>query len=273
MADMKLVVLGAGGRMGRMLISVITASSDVVLDGATERAGSPHLGQDAGTLAGIDRLGVSVSADLEPLLDRADGIIDFTTPALSVAVATMAAERGLVHVIGTTGFTAEDDASIAASAAGSTARIVKSGNMSLGINLLAELVEQAARALGPQAFDIEIFEMHHKHKVDAPSGTALLLGDAAARGRDVALDTAAVRARDGQTGAREAGTIGFAALRGGTVVGEHTVILAGDGERIELTHRATDRAIYAHGAVRAAIWASRQEPGLYSMKHVLGFAR
>jgi len=257
---MKLVVLGAAGRMGRTLVSIISEVEDVSLHAAIEREGSAALGNDAGTLAGIGENGITVTSDPSAALDGADGIVDFTTPAVSLAFAEQAARNGLVHVIGTTGFSAEEEAGIA-EAAENGARIVKSGNMSLGVNLLAVLVEQAARALDPQAFDIEVLEMHHKHKVDAPSGTALLLGEAAAKGRNVSLQEQAVRTRDGITGPRETGTIGFATLRGGSVVGEHSVILAGEGERIELKHMA---------AVRAAVWAADKPAGLYSMRNVLG---
>ncbi len=180
----------------------------------------------------------------------------------------LAAQARIVHVIGTTGCTSEDDAKIAAAAR--HAVVIKSGNMSLGVNLLAVLVKQAARALGADDFDIEILEMHHKHKVDAPSGTALLLGEAAAEGRDIGLGQHSVRVRDGHTGARENGTIGFAALRGGSVVGDHSVILAGQGERITLSHHAEDRTIFARGAVKAALWGRGRKPGLYSMADVLG---
>jgi 4-hydroxy-tetrahydrodipicolinate reductase len=268
MSEMRLVVLGAAGRMGRTLVETIAATPGARLSGALDRSDSPAIGTDAGVLAGIGQLGVAVTSDADAALDGADGIIDFTAPAASVALAAIAAGKGLVHVIGTTGLAGDDEAAIAAAAA--RARIVKSGNMSLGVNLLAGLVEKAARALGPDAFDIEILEMHHRHKVDAPSGTALLLGEAAAAGRDVALADASVRVRDGQTGPRAEGTIGFATLRGGSVVGEHSVILAGEGERLVLSHIATDRAIFARGAVRAALWAQDRAPGLYGMRDVLG---
>ena len=269
MSAMTLAILGAGGRMGRTLVDLVAETDGLTLGAALERPGSDAIGKDAGELAGTGHLGVAITDDLGAALGTCDGVIDFTAPASSVAVAGKAAERGIVHVIGTTGFSPEDDMAIAA-AAKAGAVIVKSGNMSLGVNLLAGLVEQAARALGPDAFDIEVLEMHHRHKVDAPSGTALLLGEAAAKGRDVTLKDESVRVRDGQTGARKAGTIGFATLRGGSVVGEHSVILAGEGERIELVHRATDRAIFARGALRAALWARGKTPGLYSMKDVLG---
>ncbi|MBP0615586.1 4-hydroxy-tetrahydrodipicolinate reductase [Jiella mangrovi] len=266
---MKLVVLGAAGRMGRTLVKVIAETQGATLHAAIERDGSPALGSDAGLMAGIGENGVTIGSDIDAAIDGADGIIDFTAPAVSVEMARHAADKGLVHVVGTTGFEAQDDDAIG-NAANSGATIVKSGNMSLGVNLLAVLVEQAARALGPDAFDIEVLEMHHKHKVDAPSGTALLLGEAAAKGRGIALSDHAVRVRDGITGPREEGTIGFATLRGGSVVGEHSVILAGEGERIELSHLAGDRAIFARGAVRAALWAKDKPAGLYSMRDVLG---
>ena len=269
MSAMTLAILGAGGRMGRTLVRLVAETEGLALGAALERPGSNLIGKDAGDLAGAGPLGITVTDDLDAAFGMCDGAIDFTTPASSVALAKEVAERRLVHIIGTTGFSPDNDAAIAA-AARAGAVIVKSGNMSLGVNLLAGLVEQAARALGPEAFDIEVLEMHHKHKVDAPSGTALLLGEAAAKGRAVGLSGHSVRVRDGQTGAREDGTIGFATLRGGSVVGEHTVILAGEGERIELTHRATDRAIFARGALRAALWAKDKAPGLYSMKDVLG---
>lgn len=268
MAPMKLVVLGAAGRMGRTLVTVIAETEGAVLSGAVEREGSEAIGQDAGLLAGIGTSGVLITDDIDAALAGADGIIDFTAPAASVAMAERAAGGALVHVVGTTGCTTDQDAAIAASA--ERTPIVKSGNMSLGVNLLAGLVEKAARALGPDAFDIEILEMHHKHKVDAPSGTALLLGEAAAKGRGISLADNSVRVRDGHTGPRPEGTIGFATLRGGSVTGEHSVILAGEGERIEISHLATDRAIFARGAVRAALWAKDRTPGLYTMADVLG---
>jgi len=268
MAPMKLVVLGAAGRMGRTLVTVIGETEGAVLSGAVEREGSEAIGQDAGVLAGIGTSGVLITDDIDAALAGADGIIDFTAPAASVAMSERAAGGSLVHVVGTTGCSPDQDAAIAASAARTP--IVKSGNMSLGVNLLAGLVEKAARALGPDAFDIEILEMHHKHKVDAPSGTALLLGEAAAKGRGISLADNSVRVRDGHTGPRPEGTIGFATLRGGSVTGEHSVILAGEGERIEISHLATDRAIFARGAVRAALWAKDRAPGLYTMADVLG---
>jgi 4-hydroxy-tetrahydrodipicolinate reductase len=265
---MKLAVVGAAGRMGQTLIRVIHATPGAILAGAIERPGSPHIGSDAGDLAGVGNLGVSITDDAAAAFAGVEGVLDFTTPAASVAFAELAAQARIVHVIGTTGCTSEDEVKIAAAAR--HAVVIKSGNMSLGVNLLAVLVKQAARALGADDFDIEILEMHHKHKVDAPSGTALLLGEAAAEGRDIGLGQHSVRVRDGHTGARENGTIGFAALRGGSVVGDHSVILAGQGERITLSHHAEDRTIFARGAVKAALWGRSRKPGLYSMADVLG---
>ena len=267
MADMRLIVTGAAGRMGRMLIKTIVESEGVTLAGALEREGAPTLRADAGILAGCDKLGVAVTADPLPLLLSADGIIDFSSPPASVEFAALAAQARIVHVIGTTGFSDDDLKRIAAAARHAT--IVRSGNMSLGVNLLAALTRQVARALG-EDFDVEVVEMHHRMKVDAPSGTALLLGQAAADGRGVALGERKVGMREGQTGARRRGDIGFAALRGGTVVGEHAVIFAGEGERVELRHIAEDRAIFARGALRAALWAQGRKAGLYSMADVLG---
>ncbi|PZO82355.1 MAG: 4-hydroxy-tetrahydrodipicolinate reductase [Mesorhizobium amorphae] len=265
---MRLVVVGAGGRMGQALIRTIAAAPGARLAGALEREGAAVLGKDAGTLAGLEPLGVAVSDDPLPVFAQADGVLDFTAPAATVAFAGYAAQAGIAHVIGTTGCSAEDDARIAAAAR--HAPIVKSGNMSLGVNLLAGLVAQAARALPAEDFDIEVLEMHHRHKVDAPSGTALLLGEAAAQGRNIALGQNSVRSRDGHTGARPQGAVGFATLRGGSVVGDHSVIFAGPAERITLAHHAEDRTIFARGAVRAALWARNRKPGLYSMLDVLG---
>jgi 4-hydroxy-tetrahydrodipicolinate reductase len=267
MADMRLIVAGAGGRMGRALVRVISETKGAVLAGALEAPGSELLGKDAGTLAGLPENGVKLSADLWALSANADGILDFTVPAATIANVAIAAERKLVHVIGTTGLSGSDMAVI--KSVTSRAIVVQSGNMSLGVNLLAALVKRVAQSLDTD-FDIEILEMHHKAKVDAPSGTALMLGEAAAAGRGVDLHLHSARGRDGITGARKAGDIGFAALRGGTVTGEHSVIFAGAMERIELTHRAEDRTMFAQGAVKAALWAQGKTPGLYSMADVLG---
>jgi 4-hydroxy-tetrahydrodipicolinate reductase len=267
MSDMRLIVAGAGGRMGRTLIRAIAETPGLVLAGATEGEGSPFLGQDSGVLAGLPPNRVNVISEVRPGTLAADGIIDFTVPAATVQLAALAAETKLVHIIGTTGTSAEDDAKIA-EAAKKTA-IMKSGNMSLGVNLLAVMTRQVAAALG-EDFDIEIVEMHHNKKVDAPSGTALLFGEAAAAGRKISLKDHSERGRDGHTGARKPGAIGFASLRGGNVAGEHSVIFAGSDERVELTHKATDRMIFARGALKAALWARGKPPGLYSMLDVLG---
>src|ERR1700692_1355923 len=266
MSDMRLIVAGAGGRMGRALTRVISETKGAVLTGALEAPGSELLGKDAGVLAGLPANGVLLSADLWTLSANADGILDFTVPGATIANVAIAAQRGLVHIIGTTGLSSSDDAVIRSVT--SRAIVLKSGNMSLGINLLAALVKRVAQSLD-EDFDIEILEIHHKAKVDAPSGTALLLGEAAA-GRKVALDQCSARGRDGITGARRTGDIGFASLRGGTVTGDHTVIFAGPMERIELTHRAEDRTMFAQGAVKAALWARDKKPGMYSMADVLG---
>jgi 4-hydroxy-tetrahydrodipicolinate reductase len=266
---MRLVVVGAAGRMGRMLVKAVHETPGAILHAAIGSAGSPALGQDAGILAGIGEIGVTITDDALAAFVQAQGVIDFTRPATTVAFAALAAQARIVHVIGTTGLSAEDTAQIEAAAR--HAVIIRSGNMSLGVNLLAALVKRAAQTLG-EDFDIEIVEMHHRMKVDAPSGTALLLGDAAAEGRGIALEDRAVRSRDGHTGARTSGDIGFASLRGGSVIGEHTVIFAGHGERIEFSHKAQDRALFANGAVKAALWGQGKKPGLYSMADVLGFA-
>ncbi|WDZ76650.1 4-hydroxy-tetrahydrodipicolinate reductase [Ensifer adhaerens] len=266
--DMKLVVVGAAGRMGQTLIRTVHAMDGVRLHAAIERPGSPFIGRDAGEVAGLGPIGVPVTEQPLEAFVEAEGVLDFTAPAGTVEFAGLAAQARIVHVIGTTGCSADDEAKIRAAAR--HARVVKSGNMSLGVNLLGVLTEKAARALGPADWDIEILEMHHKHKVDAPSGTALLLGEAAARGRGIGLAENSVRVRDGHTGPRPVGTIGFATLRGGSVIGEHSVILAGEGEQVTLSHSATDRSIFARGAVTAALWARAQKPGFYSMLDVLG---
>jgi 4-hydroxy-tetrahydrodipicolinate reductase len=268
MAALRIVVAGAGGRMGRAVLRAIAESDTVCVAGALERSGHPDLGEDAGLAAGLPALHVPVTDDPLPAIAAADAIIDFTAPELSVELARLASQARIAHVIGTTGCSADDEAQIRVAAR--HAVIVKSGNMSLGVTLLAALVKQAARAL-PE-YDIEIVEMHHRQKVDAPSGTALLLGHAAADGRGGGLHDRMQKAREGHTGARAAGAIGFASLRGGTVVGEHEVILAGPGERIVLGHVAEDRAIFARGALAAALWGHGRKPGLYTMADVLGLS-
>ena len=268
-SHMRLVVAGAGGRMGRSLVHAIAATKGVTLAGAAEAADSAVIGRDAGELAGLGPNGIKIVSDVAPLLKSADGLIEFTVPAATLALAELTAAAGIVHVIGTTGHSPEEEAVITKAAG--RAIIVKSGNMSLGVNLLAALTKRVAKALDA-SYDIEILEMHHNKKIDAPSGTALMLGRAAAAGRGIDLAKRSVRGRDGMTGARASGDIGFAALRGGTVVGDHTVIFAGPAERVELTHRAEDRMIFARGALHAALWARGREPGLYSMADVLGLA-
>ncbi len=268
--DMKLVVVGAAGRMGQTLIRVISETPGVTLHAAIEREGSPFLGKDAGEMAGAGTLDIPVTDDPLNAFLHAEGVLDFTAPQASVNFSVLAAQARIVHVIGTTGCSAEDDAKF--EAAGRHARVVKSGNMSLGVNLLGVLTEQAARALPSAGWDIEIVEMHHKHKVDAPSGTALLLGEAAAKGRGIDLAAHSVRVRDGHTGPRPDGAIGFATLRGGSVVGDHSVLFAAEGELVTLSHSARDRSIFARGAVAAAVWARGQKPGYYSMLDVLGLS-
>lgn len=267
MSKMRLVVVGAAGRMGRMLIRAIEDSDGCMLAAAVERPGSAALGQDAGVLAGLPANGVTVTDEALPAFLQAEGVLDFTSPDSTVAFAALAAQARIVHVVGTTGLEPQHLAKLEAAAGQAT--IIRSGNMSLGVNLLAGLVRKVAATLGAD-WDIEIVEMHHRMKVDAPSGTAVLLGEAAAQGR--AVDLAEVRdaGRDGITGARRPGAIGFAALRGGTVVGDHKVVFAGNGERLELAHVAEDRGLFAQGALKAALWGRGREPGLYSMADVLG---
>jgi 4-hydroxy-tetrahydrodipicolinate reductase len=255
--------------MGRTLIRALNEAEGMTLAFALERPGHSELGKDAGALSGVPSKGVVLTDDPLTALAGSDAVLDFTAPAASVPLSELVAQARIVHVIGTTGFSEEELARLRASAR--HAVIVKSGNMSMGVNLLAALVREAAKAL--PNFDVEIVEMHHRLKVDAPSGTALLLGEAAAEGRQISLKEHQTRARDGQTGVRTDGAIGFASLRGGTVVGDHTVTLAGPFERIELTHRAEDRMIFAQGAIAAARWGQGKKPGVYGMTDVLGLRR
>ena len=264
----RVAVAGAAGRMGRAVVRAISESDDFRLAGALGSSGRSYSGKDAGELAACAAVGVEVSDDAQAVLANADVLVDFTTPNVSARLAGFAAKVKVAHVIGTTGFSPQQEAEIADAAR--KIAIVKSGNMSLGVAVLAALVKQAAKVL-PE-FDIEILEMHHRMKVDAPSGTALLLGKAAAGGRAISLEDSAVRGRDGNTGARATGAIGFASLRGGTVVGEHQVILAGPHERLMLSHSAEDRSIFAHGALTAAKWVHGKPPGLYSMQDVMDLA-
>ncbi|MCC6919150.1 MAG: 4-hydroxy-tetrahydrodipicolinate reductase [Alphaproteobacteria bacterium] len=254
------VVSGAAGRMGQAVIEAIAAEPRTRLHAALEREGSPALGQ-------VVQGDIAITADGLQALLHADALIDFSTPASTVALAGLAAQARVTHVIGTTGLSEDDQKRIVA--ASRHAPIIQSGNFSLGVNLLASLVRKAAETLGP-AFDIEIVEMHHRHKVDAPSGTALLLGRAAAAGRNRPLEELRTPPRDGHTGPRPEGSIGMASLRGGSVVGDHTVTFAADHERIELTHRAESRGIFARGAIAAALWGQGKNPGLYAMQDVLG---
>lgn len=273
MSAIAVAVTGCSGRMGRMLIRAVDERreihGDMRLIGVTERPGHDWIGRDIGEALGGAPRDLAVSDDPLPVFARAHAVLDFTTPAATVEHAALAAQARLVHVVGTTGLEGDDLARL--SAAARHAVIVRAGNMSLGVNLLLGLTRQVARALGPE-FDVEIVEMHHARKVDAPSGTALMLGAAAAEGRGVELSDVADRGRDGQTGARAPGAIGFAALRGGDVVGEHDVVFAGQGERVVLRHVATDRMIFARGAVRAALWGQGKKPGEYTMADVLGLS-
>lgn len=262
-----IVITGASGRMGQTLTRLVAASDRMRLVACLERPGHPWVGRDAGEAMGGAALGVQVTDDALEAFSRAQGVIDFTAPEASTGFAALAAQARAVHVIGTTGLTAEDIGKIEAAAR--HAVIVRAGNMSLGVNLMVGLTRKIAAALG-EDWDIEVIEAHHGRKVDAPSGTALMLGQAAAEGRGVSLEAAMVSGRDGITGPRAPGSIGFSAIRGGDIVGEHDVMFAGPGERIVLRHIATDREIFARGALRAVLWGQGQKPGHYSMADVLG---
>jgi 4-hydroxy-tetrahydrodipicolinate reductase len=262
-----IVITGASGRMGQMLINHVQASDACHLVGVLERAGHDWIGQDAGVAMGGAPIGVTVTDDPLAVFAKAQAVIDFTAPAATVAFAGLAAQARAVHVIGTTGLS--DDDLVKINAAARHAVIVRAGNMSLGVNLLTQLTKKVAAALD-EDFDIEVIEAHHHHKVDAPSGTALMLGEAAAEGRGVDLASARDSGRDGITGARKRGDIGFVAIRGGDIVGEHDVMFAAPGERITLRHVATDRSVFARGALKAAIWGQDKAPGEYDMLDVLG---
>ena len=265
----RVAVVGCAGRMGRMNLAAIQAAAGCVIAGGSDQPGNPAVGTDIGLLIGQGPLGVLVGDDPVELFAEADAVIDFTTPAATRRHAELAAQAEVVYVVGTTGLTAEDQAAIDQAAIQTV--VIQAANMSLGVNLLQLVTEQVARALDAD-YDIEIVEMHHRHKVDAPSGTALMLGEAAAKGRGVSLKQAARMAREGQVGARPRGEIGFATLRGGDVAGDHSVIFAADGERLVLTHKATSREVFANGAVKAALWGRGKPAGLYSMRDVLGLA-
>jgi 4-hydroxy-tetrahydrodipicolinate reductase len=266
MSDLKIAVVGCAGRMGINLLRQIDATEGCVISGGTERPGSDALGKDLGAIAGLDDVGVTVSDDASAVIAAADAILDFTAPAATVFHAGLCAEHGTALVVGTTGLDADQDAAVEAATSG--AAVIRGANMSVGVNLLLGMTRKVAAMLGPD-WDVEVVEMHHRYKVDAPSGTALALGKAAAIGRGVDHDAVADRGRDGISGERKRGDIGYAALRGGNVVGDHTVIFAADDERVEITHKAADRTIFARGAVTAALWSKGKGPGLYGMDDVL----
>lgn len=265
---LKVVIAGVSGRMGQALLEGVFADAQLQLHAALDRADSAMIGRDAGEQFGKP-CGVHISADVQAALQGADVLIDFTRPEASMQYLQACVAAKVNLVIGTTGFSADEKAKITEAA--QQIGIVFAPNMSVGVTLLIALVEQAARVL--QGYDIEVVEMHHRHKVDAPSGTALRLGEAAAKGINQSLDTCAVYAREGVTGERTPGSIGFATLRGGDVVGDHTVVLADVGERVELTHKASSRATFAQGALRAAKFLATHSHGLFDMRDVLGFAK
>ena len=267
MGKTKIGVMGCAGRMGRMNLTVALQNPQAVIAGGVEPAGSPALGRDLGSLIGDEALGLAVSDDADALFAAADVVVEFSSPDASAEHAGLAAKHKTCHLIGTTGLGPAHQAAIEAAA--TETAILQAANTCLGVNILQSLVEQAARALDT-GYDIEVLEMHHRHKVDAPSGTALLLGSAAAKGRGVELEGVAQKVRDGITGPRKSGDIGFATLRGGSVPGEHSVIFAGEDERVELTHKAGDRIIFARGAIAAALWLQGKPPGHYSMADMLG---
>ncbi len=260
-------ITGASGRMGQMLIGQVSANDRVRLVGAVERPGHAWVGQDIGIAMGGAALGVIVTDDPLEAIAHAQAVIDFTAPEATLEFAALCAQARAVHVIGTTGMTEAQIAQLEPAAR--HAVIVRAGNMSLGVNLLTQLTKRVAAALD-EDFDIEIIEAHHNQKVDAPSGTALMLGEAAAEGRGVSLADVSDRGRDGMTGARQRGDIGFTAIRGGDIVGEHDVLFAAAGERIILRHVASDRAVFARGAIKAALWGQGKSPGAYDMLDVLG---
>ena len=264
---MKIGIVGAAGRMGRMLIAEVLGVEGCQLAGGTEPPGSGVLGQDLGLLIGAAEQGLSIGDDTSALFKASDAVVDFTHPDATARHAALSGETGVALIVGTTGLEAQHMEALGRAAA--KAAVVQAANMSIGVNLLLGLTEQVASALGDD-YDIEIAEMHHRHKVDAPSGTALSLGAAAAKGRGVNLEDVSDRGRDGEAGPRIAGDIGFSVIRGGDVAGDHTVIFAGPGERVELTHKAGSREIFARGAIRAALWTEGRAPGLYSMRDVLG---
>jgi 4-hydroxy-tetrahydrodipicolinate reductase len=267
MSAVRVAVAGAGGRMGRTLVQAVTETPGLVLGAATERADSGLIGSDAGELAGLGRLGVTLTGDLGAAANAFDVLVDFTAPAGTLAHLALCQAAGKSMVIGTTGLDADQRSAV--TAAGETIGIVFAPNMSVGVNLCLKLLDIAARVLGDEV-DVEIIEAHHRHKVDAPSGTALRMGEvvAAALGRD--LGEVAVYGREGRTGPRERRTIGFETIRAGDIVGEHSVWFAAEGERVEIVHKASSRLTFARGALRAAAWITARGPGLYDMQDVLG---
>lgn len=267
---LKVVITGVSGRMGQMLVETVDASDDVVVSGAVERNAHSWIGQDLGVAMNGAAKGVIVTDNFADAIIGADVVVDFTAPAATIAFAAACAEADVAHVIGTTGMTADEIAALAP--ASEKIAVVRAGNMSLGVNLLVQLTKKVAAALDAD-YDIEVIEAHHNKKVDAPSGTALMLGEAAAEGRGVDLDAVSDRARDGITGARKRGGIGFTAIRGGDIVGEHDVMFAAAGERIILRHVASDRSVFARGALKAAKWAKGRPPGAYDMLDVLGLSK
>ena len=262
-------ITGASGRMGQTLTGLVNASERMRLVGAVERSGHPWVSQDVGVAMGGAPLGVVVTDDPLQAIAPAQAIIDFTAPAATLEFAALAAQARAVHVIGTTGMTEDEIAALEPAAR--HAVIIRAGNMSLGVNLLTQLTKRVAAALDDD-YDIEVIESHHNQKVDAPSGTALMLGEAAAQGRGVKLADVSDRGRDGITGARKKGDIGFTAIRGGDIIGEHDVLFAALGERITLRHVASDRSVFARGALKAALWGQDQGPGQYDMIDVLGLS-
>ncbi len=267
MTAMRVCVAGAAGRMGRELIEAIAASGDLRLTGALEAAGSASIGRDAGEMIGAAKSGVAVSTDAEAALSASDVLIDFTRPEPTLAHLALCARKGVKAVIGTTGFSAVQKESIQRAA--QSVAIVFAPNMSVGVNLTFKLIELAAQVLR-EGYDIEVIEAHHRHKVDAPSGTAVRMGEILAKALNRSLEHDAVYGRQGVTGERKAATIGFATIRGGDIVGDHTALFAGTGERVEITHRASSRATFAQGALRAARWLADKDAGLFDMQDVLG---
>jgi 4-hydroxy-tetrahydrodipicolinate reductase len=266
---MRIGIVGCAGRMGRMVAAAVAGTEGARIAAGSEAANSPVLGHDIAVLAGLPPCGVKAIADAGSVFRASDAVIDFTMPAATLAHARIAAETGTALIVGTTGLGPEHEAALQAAA--KKAAVVRAANFSVGVNVILGLAREAARILGDD-YDIEIVEMHHRHKADAPSGTALALGQAVAEGRKVSLADKSVRARDGIIGARKKGDIGFATLRGGDVIGDHAVIFAGEGERVEIGHKASSRAVFAQGAVRAALWTKGRAPGLYSMRDVLGLS-